>query len=311
MKTYLGLDTSNYTTSAAYYCPESNTLCQNKKLLPVKEGELGLRQSDALFHHVRQLSPIIQDLWNNNQGEIAAVCVSDKPRNVEGSYMPCFLAGKLVAEAAGTLMHVPVYYVSHQEGHIMAALYSAEKLEYRHQEFLAFHVSGGTFEVLHVRPSTERIIEATILAHTLDISAGQLIDRVGQLLGLGFPAGPALEKLAAQGKCIQRRKPVLKNGCCCLSGFENIAMRLKEQGCTSEDICRTVLEHIAQVLIAITDYALQTAGNLPLVYSGGVMANTYLKEQLAHQYQCAFAEPVYSADNACGTALLGWLLDNR
>lgn len=101
MKTYLGLDTSNYTTSAAYYCPESNTLCQNKKLLPVKEGELGLRQSDALFHHVRQLSPIIQDLWNNNQGEIAAVCVSDKPRNVEGSYMPCFLAGKLVAEAAG------------------------------------------------------------------------------------------------------------------------------------------------------------------------------------------------------------------
>ena len=312
MKAFLGLDTSNYTTSAAVFYPESSTLCQSKKLLPVKAGELGLRQSDALFHHVRQLPQVLADASADLiGGDVAAICVSDKPRNAAGSYMPCFLAGKLAAESIGTVLKKPVYNVSHQEGHIAAALWSSGRMDLLDKPFIAFHVSGGTFEALWVRPGQEHVFDADILARTLDISAGQLIDRVGQMLGLGFPSGPALEALAGRGKVLWRRKPVLKDGCCCLSGLENLAAKSLREGASPEDLSRTILEHIAQVLVSMTQYARARAGDLPVVYSGGVMANGILKEHLRELGQCAFAEPAFSADNACGTAILGWVLHSR
>ena len=312
MKAFLGLDTSNYTTSAAVFRPESSTLHHSKRLLPVKDGELGLRQSDALFHHVRQLPQVLSQAAEGlSREETEAVCVSDKPRNASGSYMPCFLAGCMAADSLGAVLKVPVYRISHQEGHLAAALWSAGRMDLLEQEFIAFHVSGGTFEALAVRPGQEHVFEADILARTLDISAGQLIDRVGQMLGTGFPAGPALERLAAKGKVLWRRKPVLKEGCCCLSGLENLAQKSLKEGVPPEDLSRTILEHIAQVLEAMTDFAREKAGDLPLVYSGGVMANAFLKERLSARGDCAFAQPDLSSDNACGAAILGWVLHQR
>lgn len=312
MSVFLGLDTSNYTTSAAVLHPESSTLRQSKRLLPVKAGELGLRQSDALFHHVRQLSEVLDEAASELDGEdISAVCVSDRPRNAPGSYMPCFLAGKLVADSLGAVLKVPVYYASHQEGHLAAALWSAGRMDLLEKKFIAFHVSGGTFEVLAVRPGEDHVFDVDILAGTMDISAGQLIDRAGQMMDLGFPAGPALERLAMEGKVLWRRKPVLKDGCCCLSGLENLARKSLEEGASQQDLSRTILEHIAQVLRAMTEYALERAGDLPLVYSGGVMSNALLKERLAGVGECAFAQPAFSADNACGDAILGWVLHQR
>lgn len=312
MSVILGLDTSNYTTSAAVFSPESNTLCHSKQLLPVKEGELGLRQSDALFHHVRQVASVLsQAVEEGRNRRITAICVSDRPRRVSGSYMPCFLVGKAVADSLGAVLGVPVYTISHQEGHLAAALWSAQRMDLIEQPFLAFHVSGGTFEALAVHPNKKEPFKIEILAHTLDISAGQVIDRVGQMLGLGFPAGPALEAMATKGKVLWRRKPVLHQGCPALSGLENLAKKSLQEGALPEDVCCTILEQIAQTLCAMTTYIREIAGNFPIVYSGGVMANALLRQRLEVMGPCAFAQPEFSADNAAGAALLGWILHQR
>ena len=308
---FLGIDTSNYTTSAACYHPESNTVQHVKRLLPVRPGALGLRQSDALFHHIRQLDAVLEQTLSKENGSPLAVCASDRPRDAEGSYMPCFLAGKTAGKAAALAARAPFYTVSHQSGHIAAALFSAGHLEMLNRELLAFHVSGGTTELLHVKPHPERVLSVQILAGTLDISAGQLIDRVGVRMGLAFPAGPALEQLALTGARIKPKPVRLSDGSCNLSGIENISAKMLENGLPPADIARFVLEHIAQVLAAMTEDAFARVGELPLLYSGGVLSNTIIKQYLTERYDCMLAAPEFSADNAAGTAILGYLLDRR
>ena len=109
MSEFLGIDTSNYTTSAAVYDDETGKIIQNKKFLPVKAGECGLRQSDAVFHHVSQLTEVASDIVRNT-GKIKAVCVSSRPRNIEGSYMPCFLPGKMAGELLSAAYKCDIYY---------------------------------------------------------------------------------------------------------------------------------------------------------------------------------------------------------
>lgn len=307
---FLGIDTSNYTTSAAIVEPESSTVCQSKKLLPVEQGQLGLRQSDALFHHVQTLGDRVEEVMAKMDGALSAVCVSDRPRSVEGSYMPCFLVGKMAARCIAAALSVPIYYTSHQVGHILAALYSAQRLDLLEQDFLALHVSGGTFELLHVRPDRTSIITSDIVARTLDISPGQLIDRTGQRLGLPFPSGVQLEGLAMGGSAPRLPKIVLKDGCCCLSGMENKVENLLREGTAPADTARFVLEYLAALLESMTDEAIKKTGDLPVVFSGGVMSNLIIKNRLTAPNRF-FAEPVFSTDNACGVAFAGALLHSR
>ena len=105
MPDYIGIDTSNYTTSVALYRSEENKIYQAKRLLPVKSGQLGLRQSDAVFHHTKQLPEMIEKL-SETVGSINPVCItaSAKPRNAEGSYMPCFLCGEGFARSYSALI---------------------------------------------------------------------------------------------------------------------------------------------------------------------------------------------------------------
>ena len=124
MKTFLGIDTSNYTTSVALY--SENGVLQKKKLLPVKDGERGIRQSDAVFHHTKAYPDLLKELFDAAAYPgIFAVGASIKPTTQEGSYMPCFLCGEGFARSYAALSDVPVYRTSHQVGHILAALYSA------------------------------------------------------------------------------------------------------------------------------------------------------------------------------------------
>ena len=308
---FLGIDTSNYTTSVAAYHPKSNAVCHSKRLLPVKKGELGLRQSDALFHHVRQLPEVMAEALAAEEGPLLAVCASDRPRSLPDSYMPCFLAGKMAGQASAMAAGVPFFAASHQNGHIAAALWSAGRLDLADKPFLAFHVSGGTFEVLRVEPDREQVFRPSIVAATADISAGQLIDRVGQMLGLGFPAGPQVEKLALAGRWEQKLRPAFRGRDCCLSGMENKAAQLLRDGTAPADLCRFVLETISAVLCRMAEEALAENGDLPLVFSGGVMSNSILKEHLSRRFSCSFGTPEFSADNAAGTAILGSLLWRR
>ena len=170
MAVFLGLDTSNYTTSCALYDSEARTVRQQKQLLPVRSGEKGLRQSDAVFHHTVQLPALLEKL--ELPQNIAGIGVSVRPRNVEGSYMPCFLVGEGVARALGAALHVPVYRTSHQIGHILAALYSADKPELAGQRFLAFHVSGGTTDCVLCEPDAADHLRITPVSGSLDLKAG-------------------------------------------------------------------------------------------------------------------------------------------
>ncbi len=304
MKACLGIDTSNYTTSTALYFPESHTMLSRKQLLPVREGELGVRQSDAVFHHVKQIAPLLEKLLENADIDIECIGVSARPRPVEGSYMPCFEVGVTIAQSLAAAYRVPLYRFSHQEGHIAAALYSADCYENIGDRFYAFHVSGGTTEALLVTKN-EFGFSAEKLAGSLDLKAGQVIDRTANMLGLPFPGGVHIEKLALQcGEKIKCR-PTMKGLDCCLSGVENKCRALVESGAKSSVIARTCLEYVRVSLEAMTERLLENE-KLPLLFAGGVMSNSIIRESFTGKFGAYFAKPEYSTDNACGTALLAY-----
>lgn len=307
MPVYLGIDTSNYTTSAALYDTEGGTVVHSKRLLPVREGQLGLRQSDAVFHHTKQLPEMIRALFDGFDGCIKAVGVSVRPRNIDGSYMPCFLCGEGLAESVGAINKIPVYKTSHQVGHILAALYSSGRLDLIGKPFLAFHVSGGTTDCLYVEHDDKDILKITEIGTSLDLKAGQAVDRVGLMLGLRFPCGRELEKLAEQSKAQYKVKPVLKGGSCCLSGVENKCAKMLAEGAAREDIAAYCLASIYGAVRGMTEYAANIHGNLPVVFAGGVMSDKIIRAKLERDFDAYFAEPDFSCDNASGTAVFAAL----
>ena len=304
MSGWLGLDTSNYTTSAAYWAAGEDKPVQAKQLLPVAQGQMGLRQSDAVFHHTRQLPDVMERLRESLAGGIAAVAASDRPQQTDGSYMPCFLVGAGAARQLGAALGVPVHFFTHQQGHVMAALTGADCLHLRRAPFLAFHVSGGTTDALLVEPDEDCVIRCRVVGHSLDLKAGQLIDRVGGMLGLPFPAGPSLEQLAAGAQGTYKVRPVLRGSDCHLSGVENQCRDRLAQGLPPAEVARFCLESVAAALEGMTDSLLSRYGEMPLVYAGGVMSNGMIRERFTARYGGHFAPPVYSADNAAGIACL-------
>lgn len=300
MAYYLGIDTSNYTTSCALYDTDTNTVLQKKKLLPVAEGALGLRQSDAVFHHTVQLPQLLTELFSGFDGKIEGVGVSDAPLRAKGSYMPCFLAGVSAATAISASSGVPLHKFSHQQGHLMAALYSSDKEELFGQRFLAFHVSGGTTQLLMV----DEKLDAELIASSLDLKAGQAVDRLGVLLGFPFPAGKYVDQLACNSDKEFKINIKLKDGNCSLSGVENQYRKMLEAGEKHEDVCRYCLEYISAALNKMAVFAAERYGELPILFSGGVMSSVFMREKLSEKLNAHFAAPEFSSDNAAGIAIL-------
>lgn len=304
---FLGIDTSNYTTSVALCTVSGEITEQFKLLLPVRLGECGLRQSDAVFAHVKHFPLLAQQLREALAGRSPlAVSCSAFPRTAEHSYMPCFLTGKAVASMLGASLNVPVYEFAHQEGHLMAALYSCGAAQQLMEApFAAFHVSGGTTEVLYVMPKACGF-EVRLVAKTEDLNAGQAIDRAGVMMGLSFPCGKEMEQLALQCKeDIKGLKTCVRDGNCHLSGLQNIAERVWRETQDRAYVSKLVFAFIGKTLRQMTDALDMRFGHLPIVYAGGVMSNRFLQQQLAVRADTYFAEPQYSADNAAGIALLG------
>lgn len=306
---YLGFDTSNYTTSVAVYLPCDNKIVHRKKLLPVKSGEKGLRQSDAVFHHTKALSQLFSDLRNEVDVPFEAVCASVCPRLAEGSYMPCFLVGENTASCVADALKVPFYKTSHQHGHILAALYSAGKLDLIKERFIAFHLSGGTTDAVIVEPDEKDIIKCTLASSSLDLKAGQAVDRVGLMLGLDFPCGVELDKLACKSDKVYKIKPTVIDGNCSLSGVENKCRKMLDNGEKAEDIANFCISYISATLEKMTDVLLEKYGRLPLLYAGGVMSNSMIREKFQNKYGAFFALPEFSSDNAAGVAIMAYLKD--
>ena len=248
-KIFLGIDTSNYTTSAAL-CADGEIVENFKILLSVSKGERGLRQSDALFQHTKNIPLLMERVREALGGRpLSGVGVSERPRNLDGSYMPCFLAGLSAAESISAAAGLPIYRFSHQCGHVMAALYSSAASFPKEQAFGAFHISGGTTELLHIRSRSEKGFDAQLVGGTKDLNAGQAVDRIGVAMGLDFPAGPALEKLALQNdKKIPRPKISGDGMSFHLSGLENLALKLYKDTNDAPLTAAFVLDYIARAL---------------------------------------------------------------
>ena len=302
----LGLDTSNYTTSAAVFDGEEGR--NQGRLLEVRPGELGLRQSDALFQHVKHLPEVVEALLGEEGlGTVQAVGASTRPRAVEGSYMPCFLAGASQGQVLSQVLGVPFYAFSHQQGHLAAAAWSAGRLDLLDRPFLAWHLSGGTTELLRVEPEEDGVaVRAEILGGTSDISAGQLIDRTGVLLGLPFPAGKGVEKLSRQAQKREYYKVKVNSLTFSLSGMENKVRQMVQRGEEPAEIAWFAQETVCRVVQACTKAAMEQYPGLPVLCSGGVASNGRLKELLRQNCGALFAQPQFSADNAMGTAILTW-----
>ena len=302
----LGLDTSNYTTSAAVYDGEEGR--NQGRLLEVRPGELGLRQSDALFQHVKHLPEVVEALLGEEgMGTVQAVGASTRPRAVEGSYMPCFLAGASQGQVLSQVLGVPFYAFSHQQGHLAAAAWSAGRLDLLDRPFLAWHLSGGTTELLRVEPEEDGVaVRAEILGGTSDISAGQLIDRTGVLLGLSFPAGKEVEKLSRQAQKREYYKVKVNGLTFSLSGMENKVRQMVQRGEEPAEIAWFAQETVCRVVQACTKAAMEQYPGLPVLCSGGVASNGRLKELLRQNCGALFAQPQFSTDNAMGTAILTW-----
>ena len=305
MSAVLGIDTSCYTTSAALVSVEGELLGSARRLLTVGEGERGLQQSQGLFQHVKNLPDMIGQVMQGAP-QICAVCASVRPRPAEESYMPVFRAGESQARAAAALLRVPFYPVSHQEGHVRAAMVDAGIDAGR--PFLALHLSGGTTEILLADQG-----RLTLLGGSLDLHAGQLVDRTGVRMGLGFPAGPALEKLAMQAAPQGLLGVSIKGTSCNLAGAENKIERWLAQGELSrEQIAAEVFDFLCRTIERMIDNACEATGARQALLAGGVASSTLLRGMLnarakKRRLNCRlhYAHPELSGDNAVGVALLG------
>lgn len=301
---YLGIDTSNYTTSAAVY--DEAFIENSRRLLPVKEGQRGLRQSDAVFLHIKQMPSVFAPVAKY-MDKAKAVSVSAKPRAVDGSYMPVFTVGESYAEILAVSLGVPLYRFSHQDGHIMAGIYSSGAWELLKKDFISVHISGGTTEIL-LSEYTGHGFKNKIIGRTLDISAGQLIDRTGVALGMSFPCGRELDELSAKS-----RKPIklpvsIKGADINFSGAETKCRDFFTKS-EPEDICMGVLLCVSKSLAEALNYCLKAYSADSVLCVGGVASNYFLRQYIKENVNADifFASRELSSDNAVGTAILGAL----
>lgn len=293
MSLFLGIDTSNYTTSLALCGDKEVNL---REIIEVKEGQRGIRQSDGVFLHLKELPKQIESL-DADLREITAVGVSAKPRNQEGSYMPVFVAGSGFARVIAKTLGVPLFETSHQDGHIMAGLVSCGADELIKDEFTAVHLSGGTTEILSCRYE-KGSFNAKIIGGTKDISAGQLLDRLGVALGMKFPCGKELDALSLTTDKVIDIKPAQTGGFFNFSGAETKLLKLTE----TEDaavLARSALLFAANSINA----ALMAINPQKVLFVGGVASNTIIREIFSiGRYKAYFASPELSSDNAVGVA---------
>jgi N6-L-threonylcarbamoyladenine synthase len=212
------------------------------------------------------------------------------------------MVGYSHAKMLADFLHVPLYEVSHQQGHVAASLWSAGRLDLMKQPHLAWHLSGGTTELLMVEPEHNNV-KCTKIGGTTDISAGQLIDRTGQLLELPFPSGKHLDTLSQQAN----GKEVFKVKCpgmeFSLSGVQNKVQQFHEKYAVSAETAAYALRCVAGAVCKATENARKAYPGLPVVFSGGVASNSMLRS-LTAQFDPVFSQPQYSTDNAMGVAVL-------
>lgn len=309
---FLGIDTSNYKTSVAVTDENKSVICDIRRFLEVRQGEKGLRQSDALFQHVKNLPELVEDIRKSFDGSFSAIAYSSRPRPVDGSYMPVFLAGESFARTLAAALDIPAYSFSHQEGHIESV--KAFSTLNNEDEFLACHFSGGTSELLKVSRNKTGY-DINIIGGSKDIAFGQVIDRAGVILGMKFPAGEEMDKraLAAYGSSKLLTPIKVRDSYLNLSGIDTQIKRILESLPSNEDtdtIIREIFEKIAGAMYKMVVQGTEISGSNKILMAGGVCSSQFIRNVLTDKFDkagilAAFDYSGLSQDNAVGTALLG------
>lgn len=307
MKLALGIDTSCYTTSVALLGEDGTLVADERRPLAVKPGGRGLAQAEMVYQHTRNLPELFAAAAAKAGGNLAlaAVAASVQPRPLPESYMPAFLVGAGYARVIAVAQAVPFLSLSHQEGHILAGLWSAGGPA--DGRFLAVHASGGTTEItLVIRGVAGLTVE--LLGGTSDIAAGQFIDRVGVALGLPFPAGPGLEELACSGQAEPASLPVAARAMkVSFAGPETRARRLLAAGAEPAAVAAGVQACVADSLARLCSAAVGATGVAVILFVGGVLANRFIRGRITAALGPAGVRPYfpqarYSGDNAVGAA---------
>ena len=304
---FLAVDSSCYTTSVAVVS-KGEVIFDKRKMLSVQKGKRGLRQSEAVFMHVKNFRELFFDYAGKG---IKAVACSASPCLREGSYMPVFCVGESVAISCTSALGVPHYALSHQHGHLYAAFFGNNITDGR---YCAFHVSGGTLDILSVFIKEGIVTEIEPIGTTLDITCGQLIDRVGVAAGLEFPSGAQMERLYTKNGT---ELSVCVNGLNAnLSGAETQAMRMLKDGVDKTLVCSGVIDCVSETIIRLIKNAADMTGIKNFVFTGGVICNKIVRGEIAKACQSGrmnylLAKKEYCTDNACGLALAAEILHNK
>ena len=301
----LGIDTSNYKTSAAVVNETGEILFNHQQLLKVKQGERGLRQSEALFQHVQNLPAVMEAVFAQEgiRERIGCISVSTRPRPLEGSYMPVFTAGQGYARSLAAALGVPLYEVSHQEGHIEAIRHYSELKDAN--PLICFHFSGGTTQAILVDGSKSEIVGGS-----RDLAYGQVLDRIGVAMGMAFPAGEAMDRIAENG----RKHPSIftkikvQDGYVNLSGIETQGQRMFADY-PQEEVLDDLFEKLSASVLEMTLQLSEKYNIKNFIYAGGVSCSQYMRQYLMNRLtgklNIAFGRSELSSDNAVGVALLG------
>lgn len=312
MRYFLGIDTSCYTTSVAIMDDRGILAAEARKLLTVKQGDKGLAQSEMVYQHTRNLPWVFEQALSQLEKPVqfAAIGVSGYPRPLPDSYMPAFLVGDGYAKVMALSQRIPLYRISHQENHIFAGIWSAGGPHIA--EFLAVHVSGGTTEIVKVTRADQ--LSINLLGGSRDLHAGQFIDRIGVAMGLAFPAGPELEKLAQSGLANAADLPVaVSKTMVSFSGPETHALRLLAQGADLHELAAGVETCVAETIFRMIRAAIDQTGLKDVLIVGGVMSNQFIRDYISNkltrkQKACLnFPQAKFSSDNAAGAAYFAFI----
>lgn len=310
-KVYLGIDTSCYTTSVAVLDEAGLLLGEARRILDVKPGRCGLQQSEMVFQHTRNLPNLLEQVLQGGKYEITAIGVSGYPRPLEDSYMPAFLAGTSVARGLSAAIGAKLHIISHQENHLEAGMWSAGGPSA--ERFLLLHASGGTTDLLLVERQADGRFKLTEVGGSIDLHAGQFIDRVGVALGLQFPTGPELEKLAATAGVSQMVElPVsVRKLNVSLSGPTTAALRKLEAGADGAGLALGVQYALAETFARMLRNGAAEYNVQAVLLVGGVASNTYIRkhvtEKLAKRRVSVWIpEARFSCDNATGCAAFAY-----
>ena len=308
----LGIETSCDETGVAIYDSEKGLLghkLYSQIKLHAKYG--GVVPELASRDHINYIIPLIHDLLRDckiNIQNIEAIAYTSGP-GLSGA----LLVGSSVAESLACALGIRSIPIHHLEGHLLAPMLEDRKPKF---PFIALLVSGGHSQLIHVK----ELGSYKIIGDTLDDAAGEAFDKTAQLLGLGYPGGAALSKLAEKGlKHFELPRPLLhSNGLdFSFSGLKTAVLYLvrKQKKLTKEikaDIAYAFEDSITDVLVKKTIQALKQEGLKRVIISGGVGANKTLRNKIIaecnqNEFEYFFPDLTFCTDNGAMIALAGSL----